>query len=141
MTTELSRATEVEALDGYVIRVTFSDGAVKEIDFSQDPSSARGVFRALRHPRIFSQARVNEASGTRRAPAEVDLDPTDLNERFEPAPGPPLKRKIRERDHCRHPLAAPTDASGQRRRPARAPRADYLRARQSHTTSARGRAH
>ena len=41
--TEMLRATAVEALQDYVIRVTFSNGAVKDIDLSSDLSNARGV--------------------------------------------------------------------------------------------------
>jgi hypothetical protein len=86
--TEMIRATEVEALEGYVIRVTFSDGAVKEIDLSEDLAEARGVFVALRDPRIFSEAGINEVGGTVEWPGEIDLDPEVLYGLFEPASGP-----------------------------------------------------
>jgi len=91
--TEIIRATDVEPLDGYVIRVSFSDGAVKEIDLSEDLANARGVFVALRDPRIFSEVRVNEFSGTVEWPGEVDLDPDVLYGLFEPASGPPMRRR------------------------------------------------
>jgi hypothetical protein len=95
--TEMIRATEVEALEGYVIRVTFSDGAVKEIDLSEDLAEARGVFVALRDPRIFSEAGINEVGGTVEWPGEIDLDPEVLYGLFEPASGPPMRRRtIRE---------------------------------------------
>lgn len=95
--TEMIRATDVEALDGYVIRVTFSDGAVKEIDLSEDLAKARGVFVALRDPRIFSEAAINEVGGTVEWPGEIDLDPEVLYGLFEPASGPPMHRRtIRE---------------------------------------------
>jgi Protein of unknown function (DUF2442) len=91
--TEMIRATDVQPLEGYVVRVTFSDGAIKEIDLSEDLANARGVFVALRDPRIFSEVRVNEFSGTVEWPGEVDLDPEVLYGLFEPASGPPMRRR------------------------------------------------
>lgn len=93
MTSEMIRAVDVEALQGYVVRVSFSDGAVKEIDLSEDLAKARGVFVPLRDPRIFSEVRINEFSGTVEWPGEVDLDPEVLYGRFEPASGPPMRRR------------------------------------------------
>ena len=95
--TEMIRATDVEPREGYVIRVTFSDGAVKEIDLSEDLANARGVFLTLCDPRIFSEVHINEASGSVEWPGEIDLDPEVLYGLFEPASGPPMHRRtIRE---------------------------------------------
>jgi len=97
---ELISVTDVEALDGYAIRVTFSDGAVKEIDFSDQLAQARGVFLPLRDPARFAEVRVNEESGTIEWPGEVDIDPEVLYGRFEPAAAPPMQRRtIREPVH------------------------------------------
>lgn len=97
---EMVSATNVEALEGYAIRVTFSDGAVKEIDLGKELANARGVFATLRDPRIFSEVRVNEVSGTVEWPGEVDLDPEVLYGLFEPAAGPPMRRRtVREPVH------------------------------------------
>jgi hypothetical protein len=94
---ELIRVTGVEALGGYVIRVTFSDGAVKEVDFSDQLAQARGVFLPLRDPARFAEVRVNEESGTIEWPGEVDIDPDVLYGLFEPASGPAMRRRtIRE---------------------------------------------
>ncbi len=99
--TEIIRVVDVEPLDGYVIRVTFSDGAVKEIDFSEHLANARGVFTALRDPRIFSEVHINEASGTVEWPGEIDLDSEVLYGLFEPASGPPMRRRtVREPAHA-----------------------------------------
>lgn len=99
--TELIRATNVEPLEGYVIRVTFSDGAVKEIDLADDLARARGVFQTLTDTRIFSEVRINDASGTVEWPGEIDLDPEVLYGLFEPASGPPMRRRtIREPAHA-----------------------------------------
>jgi hypothetical protein len=97
---EMISATDVEPLEGYSIRVTFSDGAVKEIDLDEELANARGVFAALRDPRIFSEVHVNETSGTVEWPGEVDLDPEVLYGLFEPASGPPMRRRtVREPAH------------------------------------------
>jgi hypothetical protein len=92
MSAEMITASHVEALDGYLIRVTFSDGAVKEIDLSDELAAARGVFLALRDPRMFAAARISE-SGAVEWPGEIDLDPEVLYGLFEPASGPPLRRR------------------------------------------------
>ncbi len=96
---EIITVTDVEPLAGYVIRVSFSDGAIKEIDLSEDLARARGVFVALRDPARFAEVRVNE-SGTIEWPGEIDLDPEVLYGLFEPASGPPMSRRtIREPVH------------------------------------------
>lgn len=89
--------TDVEPLEDFRIRVTFSDGAVKEIDLSDLIADARGVFIPLRDPRIFKQVQVNSETGTVEWPNEVDLDPEVLYGRFEPASGAAIRRKtVRE---------------------------------------------
>jgi hypothetical protein len=91
MSTEMITATDVEPREGYRIRVTFSDGAIKEIDMSEELAKARGVFVALRDPEIFSAVRINEF-GTVEWPGEIDLDPEVLYGLFEPASGLPMRR-------------------------------------------------
>jgi hypothetical protein len=85
--------TAVEALEGYRIRATFSDGAVKEIDLGDLIANARGVFRALGDPQTFRQVLVNPETGTVEWPGEVDLDPEVLYGRHEPASGAPIERR------------------------------------------------
>jgi hypothetical protein len=101
MTMEMIRATQVEAFEGYVIRVSFSDGAVKDIDMSGELAEAKGVFQALRDPKVFCQVRVNELNGAVEWPGEIDLDPEVLYGLFEPASGGPMTRRtIREPLHA-----------------------------------------
>jgi hypothetical protein len=96
MSTEIITVTDVETLDGHRILVTFSDGAIKEIDMSTELAAARGVFVALRDPRVFASVRVTD-SGTIEWPGEVDLDPEVLYGVYEPASGPPMRRRtVRE---------------------------------------------
>jgi Protein of unknown function (DUF2442) len=89
--------TAVEALEGYRIRATFFDGAVKEIDLGSMIGNARGVFRALGDPKTFRQVRVNPKTGTVEWPGDLDLDPEVLYGRYEPASGARIERRtIRE---------------------------------------------
>jgi hypothetical protein len=86
---------------GYVIRVSFSDGAVKEIDVSGDLAEAKGLFKALRDPKFFSQVHVNEMGGAVEWPGEIDLGPEVLYGLFEPASGRPMRRRtVREPIHA-----------------------------------------
>ena len=94
---EIIGVTDVEPLDGFEIRATFSDGAIKEIDLSE-LIGAGGVFAPIRDRReIFEQVSVNPESHTVEWPGDVDLDPDVLYGRFEPASGVRVKRRtIRE---------------------------------------------
>jgi hypothetical protein len=90
---EIIDITEVETLEGYRIRATFSDGAVKEIDLGE-LLSAGGVLTPIYERReIFEQVRVNPESRTVEWPGEVDLDPEVLYGRYEPASGHRIPRR------------------------------------------------
>jgi hypothetical protein len=89
---EMITITEVEPLEGYWIRATFSDGAIKEIDMGELLSRG-GVFAPIREQReVFEQVRVNPETHTVEWPDGVDLDPEVLYGRFEPASGVHIKR-------------------------------------------------
>ena len=91
--TDIIFVTDVEPLEGHSIRVTFSDGAIKEIDL-EDLFGAGGVFDPIRKdPGIFEQVRVNPESRTVEWPGEVDLDPEVLYGRYEPASGHRIERR------------------------------------------------
>jgi hypothetical protein len=90
---EIIHVTDVAPLEGHWIHVTFSDGAVKEIDLSE-LLAAGGVFAPIYEQReIFEQVAVNPESGTVEWPGEVDLDPEVLYGRYEPASGHPIERR------------------------------------------------
>ncbi len=95
--TELNKVSDVEPLEGYWIRVTFADGAVKEIDLSEVVARG-GVFAPIRDRReVFEQVRVNPESRTVEFPGEVDLDPDVLYGPFQPASGVRITRRtVRE---------------------------------------------
>src|SRR5438270_13906726 len=95
--TEIIRVTNVDPLDGFRIRATFSDGAIKEIDLSE-VLAAGGVFEPIYERReVFEQVAVNSETGTIEWPGDVDLDPEVLYGRYEPASGHRIDRRtIRE---------------------------------------------
>jgi hypothetical protein len=97
---EMVYITAAQALRPYWVRLTFSDGAVKEVDLG-DLISRGPVFAAMREdPEVFARVRVNNQSGTVEWPGEVDLDPDVLYGRFEPASGSQIERRtIREPLH------------------------------------------
>lgn len=84
--TALPRAVEVDGLGDLRLRVRFSDGLVRELDF--DGVFTDGVLEPLNDPVMFARARVDDAAGTVRWPDGVDLDPDVLHGDHEPADGP-----------------------------------------------------
>jgi hypothetical protein len=94
---EILHVTDVQPLEGHRIRVTFSDGAIKEIDLSA-VLAAGGVFAPIYERReVFERVAVNPESGTVEWPGEVDLDPEVLYGRYEPASGHRIERRtVRE---------------------------------------------
>jgi hypothetical protein len=95
--TDIIRVTEVTPLEGLRLRVSFSDGAIKEVDVAE-VLAAGGVFAPIYERReVFEQVAVNHDSGTVEWPGEVDLDPEVLYGRYEPASGQRIERRtIRE---------------------------------------------
>ncbi len=82
---ELVRIREVEALDGFNLRLTFSDGSERVIDLD---AYLRGpVFEAMRvvDPELFRAVRVDEEAGTIVWPNGADLDPDVLYFGLKPA--------------------------------------------------------
>jgi hypothetical protein len=73
----MARVGAVEYLGGLQLRLTFTDGLVRELDF--DPVLRGGVFAELRDPEVFSQVAVDPVAGTITFPNGVDLDPDVLH--------------------------------------------------------------
>jgi hypothetical protein len=61
------------ARPGYVVRVMFADGEVRDVDIT--PLLDTEVFSPLRDPAIFGQVSVDEEIGTIAWPGGADLDP------------------------------------------------------------------
>lgn len=81
---------DVEVTGGYGLRVTFDDGAVREV--SLEGQLHGPVFEPLRDPELFARVAVNRESGTVTWPTGADLDPIVVYEGL-----PPLNaRAVRE---------------------------------------------
>ena len=83
--TRTARIRTVEPLEGFVLRLGFDDGTVREVDL--EPDLWGPVFEALRRdPQLFQQVRVDEELGTIVWPNGADLDPDVLHGDAPPAP-------------------------------------------------------
>ena len=72
------RVTEVEALVGYRLRVTFADGLSGIVDMSRIVHSPQaGVFAALADPSLFAQVRAE--FGAVSWPGDLDLAPDAMH--------------------------------------------------------------
>jgi hypothetical protein len=76
----------VEPLEGYSLRLEFSDGSVRDVDLSEELHGE--VFEPLRDPGIFRKVAVNEETGTIEWPNGADFAPEFLYESGSPARQP-----------------------------------------------------
>ena len=76
MTTRV-RIHEVEPLDGFVLRIGFSDGSTRDVDL--EPELWGPVFEPLRDPEEFRKVAVDAELGTIFWPNGADLDPDVLH--------------------------------------------------------------
>ncbi len=73
------RITDVEPLQDFVLRLTFSDGTVRDVDV--EGSLWGPMFQPLRdNPEMFRQVTVDSELGTIVWPNGADLDPDALYE-------------------------------------------------------------
>lgn len=72
----LTRVTDVGHVAGRVLRVTFSDGLVRELDFA---GTLAGVLALNDDDATFADARVDSVAGTVCWPNGIDLDPDVLH--------------------------------------------------------------
>jgi hypothetical protein len=83
--TRPARVVNVEHLDQLRLRLTFSDGLVRELDFAGVLEGR--MFDSLKDQEYFAQVFVDEVSGTIAWPNGIDLDPDVLHGNHEPASG------------------------------------------------------
>lgn len=84
MSTGTTRIRSVEALEGFVLRLTFIDGTERTVDLEADLWGP--MFEPLRaNPGLFRQVRVDEELGTIVWPNGADMDPDVLHGDFESA--------------------------------------------------------
>ena len=93
----LPRVVDVEHLGGYCLRLTFSDGLVREIDF--EGILKGGVFQPLESIEGFAEVGLDDVAGTISWPNGVDLDPDVLHGDYPAANGksPSVLREYRLR--------------------------------------------
>lgn len=80
-----ARVVAVEHLGGRRLRLTFSDGLVRELDLAG--VLAGGGFESLDDEAVFRQVSIDPIAGTIRWPGGIDLDPDVLHGDFKPATG------------------------------------------------------
>ena len=73
----LVRVVAVELVGGYVLKVEFSDGLVRDLDFA--PTVTAGVLTALADPVAFASVAVDDLLGTITWPQDIDFDPDVLH--------------------------------------------------------------
>ena len=83
-TYRIPRIDKVEVPCQHVIRLTFDDGLVRELEFIRGSNDGT-VFASLDDPEFFAQVRVDPHSRTVTWPNGLDLDPAVLHGDFEPA--------------------------------------------------------
>jgi len=83
----LPRITSVEPLEGFRLRLAFTDGLIREVDLSDDLWGQ--VAEPLQDPDYFCQVRVDNELGTVVWPNGYDLDPDVLHGDYKPVGRPP----------------------------------------------------
>jgi hypothetical protein len=73
---QLVDITAVDVIGPYRLRLTFADGTVGEVDFTDH--EWRGVFEPLRDPEYFARVEVNPEAGTITWPNGLDMAPEPL---------------------------------------------------------------
>lgn len=79
------RVTQVEVLEGYRLRLGFSDGTRRDVDFANELSGP--IFEPLRDPEFFRQVRLDRELGTIVWPNGADIAPETLYAGFLQPPG------------------------------------------------------
>jgi hypothetical protein len=74
--TALARVTAVEHLGARLLRVTFSDGLVRELDFAD---ALPGVLATIDDDEVFAGVAVDLVAGTISWSNGIDLDPDVLH--------------------------------------------------------------
>lgn len=82
----LVRVTGVTVLGHYRLRVTFSDGLVRDVDLGHLRDGGP-VFEPLSDPAFFARVAVDDEAGTVVWPNGADLDPLVLHGDAAPANG------------------------------------------------------
>jgi hypothetical protein len=73
---ELVDITDVAVVGEYRLRLTFADGTIGDVDFSE--REWRGVFEPLADPAEFARVEVDAEAGTISWPSGLDMAPEPL---------------------------------------------------------------
>lgn len=84
---EIYDIVKVEVTGEYGLRVTFDDGAIRDVSLEGQLDGP--VFEPLRDPELFAQVTVDRESGTVTWPTGADLDPIVIYEGL-----PPLNARV-----------------------------------------------
>jgi hypothetical protein len=84
---EIHDIVDVEVTGDYSVRVTFDDGAVRDVNLEAQLDGP--VFEPLRDRKLFAQVQVDSESGTVTWPTGADLDPIVIYEGL-----PPLNARV-----------------------------------------------
>lgn len=87
-----ARVRSVAHLRGRVLRLSFSDSLVRELDFS---GTLTGILATIDDDFVFATMHVDDVAGTVCWPGGIDLDPDVLHGDHPPATGA-IPRLIRE---------------------------------------------
>ena len=79
-----ARVTNVEHLGARVLRLGFSDGLVRELDFA---GTLTGILAIIDDDAVFGTVHVDQVAGTVCWPGGIDLDPDVLHGDHAPASG------------------------------------------------------
>ena len=75
----IPRVVKAEVVDGYRVRITFSDDASGVVDFKDRIVGRGGVFERLEDPKLFAGFVTDEEAGTLVWPNGVDFCPETLH--------------------------------------------------------------
>jgi hypothetical protein len=75
----IPRVVRAELVEGYRLRLAFSDGVSGVIDFKDRIVGRGGVFEALEDPEVFAAFVIDEEGGTLAWPNGVDFCPETLH--------------------------------------------------------------
>jgi hypothetical protein len=86
---QLVDVTAVEVIGDYRLRLTFEDGTIGDVDFSE--REWRGVFEPLADPSYFVRVEVDREAGTISWPGGLDMAPEPLYDEARRHPARPAR--------------------------------------------------
>ena len=88
---QLVDVTGVEVVADHMLRLTFADGTIGDVDFADH--EWRGVLEPLRDSTFFAEVRIDPEAGTLAWPNGIDLAPELLHEEARCNPATPVSTR------------------------------------------------